>query len=334
MSFAPSTNTVSFDKGNVKFSSESISKITEDFSPYFNHQRDIHLFDAYSIRFADDAGYYLEFMNKQEAIGSILVKGDLLNQYSVQAIYEPGFKPFKDNERFCVNPFEFKTFEEASFMSLTIDYSYLGVTYSNNIINKSNYLGISDIGSKVYTYASSYLNESKIQDVPNYMNTQFNNNGCSPTTAAMYFAYLEDNGYAQLAGYRNLPLKHTSDRSKVDSFIKYVGGFFGTNNNGTDRNNIPSGYISYFETNGIKNIKSDISKNYMDFDNSIRHCALPVHVSIGGDTNHSVLGIGRKEVLTNQGANRFIIANFAYNNSMSEVSFTVDIVRQFYFNHF
>ena len=99
------------------------------------------------------------------------------------------------------------------------------MTFSANITPASLYLKISNISAKQYVYASSYLSELKLLNVSNYMNTQYwyCNMGCVPTTAAMYFAYLEDNGYGTLTDYRNLPLKHTDNASAVENYINYLG---------------------------------------------------------------------------------------------------------------
>lgn len=72
----------------------------------------------------------------------------------------------------------------------------------------------------------------KIVDAPNYLNTQYpeyddeggvSYSGCAPTVAAMYFAYLKNNGYTILGENRNLPVNYFDAVQSVNSFILHIG---------------------------------------------------------------------------------------------------------------
>lgn len=134
------------------------------------------------------------------------------------------------------------------------------------------------------------------------MNTRFRNNECAPTTAAMYFAYFEDNGFDIINDkhYKTLPLKHTDDEWKVNYYIDYLGD------------------------NNLSNYTVHISKNYNEFKNAIDSIANPVHISLD---EHSVLGIGYKEIHQSNGdITRLILTNSAQEDVMQEAYYNVNEV--------
>lgn len=329
-----------YDGGSISISLSKKKVFEDEFSKYIIDGENASISNITKIYFESyNEGYFIEFEKDGKPLESILVK-KTESEFEVYAIYESGIVPFDDEERYCLSPFEFSTslpeYEPILTTSAVIDYSYSGISFSDNVTPTSSYLKINDVSSHQYIYSSSYLSEVKLLNVPNYMNTQYCHKGCTPTTAAMYFAYLEDNGYGILTDYRYLPIKHTDDVDKVNNYIRYLGdSYFDTScSDGTYRTKIPSAYNLYFSTHGYPSIYTNVSKNYNEYTNSIYNCALPVPMSIFTDNiGHSVLGIGYRQVSSNTGMSYFLTANYVYNDVMSEVTFSSDILRQFYFLH-
>lgn len=329
-------NIYSFDDGQVELNQTELTSLIEELKLYSEATDSPEISNITKINFEDEGGYFIEFSEDNIDFKSVLIKGDF-NNYDVYAIYEPGIIPFEENEKYCLSPFIFisnfnKFTDEYAITTSSIDYTWGGVTYGGELIDKNLYPQLTSVNEHLSFYSSSYLNETKIKNVPNYMNTQYNHNGCTPTTAAMYFAYLEDNVYSNICDYKDLPLLHTDNTTKVNNFIKYLGDYyFGTDNGGTNRLNIPAAYENYFDDHGLVNYYCTVSKSYSEFQNSILRCAMPVPISIFD--RHSVLGIGYRELFNGTENDRFLIANYVKNDTMSEVMFSVDIVRQFYFLH-
>lgn len=180
------------------------------------------------------------------------------------------------------------------------DFSNLKVVYNGIQYNSSNYFAINDLNNKFYKYSSSYLNEASLLNVPNYMNTVYNGNGCAPTSAAIYFAYLEDNGYSILANYRDLPVSHTDDKEKVNNFIEYIGdSYFDTDNEGTYRTAVQPGFNKYLDDHKYGEYYCEVNKNYDEYRNSIANFGLPVSISMKHpvhQSNHNLVGIGFREI--------------------------------------
>lgn len=329
-------NTNVFDDGEIKISNYSLQDLTSKLLVYVEANENTYISNITKIYFDDSEGYFIEFESDGMKLNSITIKGDYTN-FEVYSIYEPGVIPFKESERFCISPVEFalkpsELDSEQYSVNTNSDYSWGGVTYEQDTIDSTLFPAISNVNEKLYFYSSSYLNEVSIKNVPNYMNTQYNNNGCAPTAAAMYLAYLEDNVYNNICNNLNLPIRHTDDKSKVDMFIRHLGdNYFNTTNTGTSRTNISTGYDNYFFDHGLGNYRCEVSKSYFQFVESIYNCALPVPISIF--PRHSVLGIGYKDIFNGTKTDKFIIANYIYNNKMSEVAFNVNELRQFYFIH-
>lgn len=220
-------------------------------------------------------------------------------------------------------------------------YTFFGVSYSDIVRCPDKYFLISNVASHLYTYSSTYLNETKIINVPNFKNTQIfgssqNPNGCTPTAASMLYAYLEDNGYNNFTCGRNLPLTHNESPVAVNEFIEFLANaYFWTGSRGTPWKNIRPGYRNYVHGRGYTNYNVSIEKNYNEFCNAIVNCAIPVTLSMRlnpvGGTDHDVLGIGIKNFITNNGVERYVVSNFGELDYTDEVAFSVDCVRQFYF---
>lgn len=221
-------------------------------------------------------------------------------------------------------------------------FTYFGVTYSNIVRNTSKYFNISNVSNHLYTYSSNYMSEIKILNVPNYKNTLYFGtgssipNGCTPTAAAMYCAYLEDNGYTNFTCGRNLPVDYYDNVQSINEFIEFLGNnYFFTSGGGTPWANIRPGYKNYVHGRGYIDFNVSIEKNYNEFYNSIVNCALPVPISISitqnDNNNHDILGIGIRNYTSSSGTERFIIANYGELSQTNEVAVTVDNIRQLYF---
>lgn len=228
------------------------------------------------------------------------------------------------------------------FNHLEDKYTYFGVVYSNIVRNKSLYFSIPNVSSHLSTYSTTYMNETKITNVPNYKNTLFfgtgvtNPNGCTPTTAAMYYSYLEDNGYSNFTCGRNLPINYYDNVQSINEFIEFLGNnYFFTGINGSPWAKIRPGYKNYVHSRGHTDFNVSIEKNYNEFYNSVINCAMPVPVSISmtkSDAhNHDVLGIGIRNYITSTGTEKFIITNYGEISQTDEMAISVDNIRQFYF---
>lgn len=299
-----------------------------------NYNQEIKVSFETKIYFETGIGYFISYSNyNNEQIGSILFEPTEKN-WKINSIYNGSYVPFNQDEKFYVNG-EFLKFSEKKNYINTIDSSGYGVTYGNTI-NKNLYFSMNISNSDYYFYGSSYLNETKILNVPSYMNTQFNNNGCVPTTFAMYLAFLEDNGYNVItkSEYSNLPIKHTDNKTKVDNFIYYLGNrYFATGKYGvsTKKSIISPACNFYLDDAGFGSFETYSSNNYNEYVNAIYNAKNPVHI---GFATHSALGIGYREIKQSNGdITRFVLANQAANDSMIEYYTNVDEVETFYFIH-
>lgn len=220
-------------------------------------------------------------------------------------------------------------------------YHIPGVDFSENTTQSSAYFPLYDPSTFLYSYSSSYLQETKIQNVPSYKNTMWVDedgyaSGCTPTATSMYFAYLEDVGYNALAGNRDLPLTYNENPGLINNFISYLGNnFFNTTTNGTGWLNIPNGYKSYLNNAGYYDYKVHVSKKYYEYIMSISTCALPVHISLtlsnGGF--HDVLGVGYRTIFNSLSTQSFIYCNYGQLSSPDEAYVSTDVITQFYFIH-
>lgn len=302
-------------------------------SELFNYEGSSFIKKQEKIYFNNDIGYFITYCKENnDALGSILFEPSETG-WKINSYYKGSYVPFNKNEKYYVNG-EFLTLKEKINSINSISVSSTGVTF-DKVIDPKYYFPIKNIkDSDYYIYSSSYMQERKILNVPSYMNTQFNNHGCVPTTAAMFLSYLEDNDFNVIFNsyYKNLPVKHTDNTNKVNKFIKYLGEeFFETSNDGTYWSSIPTGYEEYLDNTSFANYSVYSSNNYNEFINAISKAKNPVHVSAN---SHSFLGIGYSEIQQKGGnVSRFITGNRAANNEMVEFSINAETVRTFYFIH-
>ena len=230
----------------------------------------------------------------------------------------------------------------SGFNYLEDRYTYFGVAYSNIVRNTSQYFSIPNIQNHLSTNSTTYMNETKILNVPNYKNTLVfgqgvtNPNGCTPTAAAMYYAYLEDNGYTNFTCGRNLPVNYYDHVQSINEFIEFLGNnYYFTGSNGSPWSKIRPGYKNYVHSRGHTDFNVSIEKNYNEFYNSIINCAMPVPISISmtkSDAhNHDVLGIGIRNYISSTGTEKFVVTNYGELTQTDEMAISVDNIRQFYF---
>lgn len=282
---------------------------------FFNSSEELKVSSQKRIYFDNGIGYFISYKNKDNnVIGSILFE-PINNRWEINSAYNGDYVPFENDQIYYVSPNKFVSLKDKiNYQNVIYDDSNFGVTYESSVVAPGRYLHLKDsVSSHLQSYSSSYLQESKILNIPNYMNTRFRNKGCSVTTAAMYFAYFEDNGFDIINDkhYKNLPLKHTDDEWKVNYYIDYLGdNYFNTSYDyGTLPKNIVIGYNTYLGDNNLSNYTAHISKNYNEFKNAIDSIANPVHISLN---EHSVLGIGYKEIHQRNGdITRLILTNSA-----------------------
>lgn len=311
--------TFSFTRNEV-----SIKNLKDDLSIYI--EDNFNISKITSFYFKDENCYFVDLTLDNSLEKSVLISGDLenVNVYMV----------FNGNSNKWIIELNDKN-SEMQEKNNDSEISLASATFSDDIIDSSKYFSISNISNNQYIYSSSYLNEVKLLNVPNYMNTQFNNMGCCPTSAAMFFAYLEDNGYSYLANNLDLPVSHTDDTSLVNNFIYYLGNsYFRTTNAGTSLNYISTAYENYLYDCGYSSYYCTTSTNYNNFYNSIYSAGLPVHITLDyGTYYHDVLGIGTKTIYNGTSNSYYAIVNFAYNDSMEEVVVSSDIIYRFYLLH-
>lgn len=309
-------------------------------SELFNYEGNSFIKNQEKIYFENEIGYFVTYCKENnDILGSVLFEPK--NEgWKINTCYKGSYVPYKEGGNYYVNG-KFLTFKEKiNSISLTND-TLTGVTYGD-VIDTKLYFPIKNIkDSDYYIYSSSYLQEKKILNVPNYMNTQYycafddSYSGCVPTTAAMNFAYLEDNDFNIIinSNYKNLPIKHTDDKNKVYSFIKYLGdNYFNTTAiNGTMPSDIIKGNNDYLDETSFANYSVYTSNNYNEFVNATCNAKNPVHVSSRG---HSFLGIGYKEIHQSNGeTTRLVIGNRVADKAMTEIYENADNIRTFYFIH-
>lgn len=295
----------------------------------FNYEGKLTTKNQKKIYFENDYGYFVSYENKDnEIIGSILFEFKN-NKWTINTCYEGSYIPLNDNDYYYING-EFLTVKEKLNQINTIDNFVGGVTYES-IIDSSLYFKVSGtVNSHLNVYSASYLQEVRIKNVPNYENNLFNDHGCTPTTAAMYFSYLEDNGYDLILfkECKNMPLLYTDDSTKVDLFIAYLGGYFQTVSTGTKGYYIRTAYANYISKTNYPSYLAFETKNYNEYKNAIYNAAIPVHVDF---YEHSTLGIGYKELHQSNGdISRFVIVNNAENGAMAVEYKNVDEIDKFY----
>lgn len=332
---------------NLKFNNDKdLSKIgiyETHLTNYIENGENAYISDIKKIYFLDNSiGYLVEFKNNNKSLEQLVISIEnekpvvnfILNNKELSQNYNPY------NEYFSFTQYKNENTQPLTTEFEGIIFTSLGVIYENDVINPAMYIPIENKHENIYTYSSTYLSENKLINVPNYIN-QYSGYGCSPTTAAMYFVYLQNNGYPELTDYKNLPVNYSDDLDKVNDYIRYIGDnyFYTRDYEGTYITNIYNGYNKYLEDRDFEEYRCYITKNYNEYYNSIVNVGLPVHVSLNldglitGGRNHDVLGIGNREVTSDKGVERFLLCNKVANNEATEFYITVDKVRQFYIIH-
>lgn len=317
-----------------------LEKLTDEFKIYISNNSDAYVYDYEIIHFYNDKGYFLKFKNDNENLESLLFKGNI-NNYKVLAIYNSNFIPIENNKNYCIDPTYFvdkTTFYNNLNIVSNDDFTELGVTYEKTI-DSSRYLKINSIEEKVNENLTLDSSQYDINGVPNYINSLYNHEGCAPTSAAMYFAYLSNNGYENMTDNIIYPLKHNDNKILVEKLIKKIGdNYFNTKVHGVDSDmggtnseDIIKGYTKYYFDYGYDNYTCHQSKNFNELMNSIENCAIPVHTSIKVSRGHSLITYGYKRVTNGGSTSGFIMTNYADDSISTTVNFSVDYVRCFYF---
>lgn len=140
----------------------------------------------------------------------------------------------------------------------------------------------------------------------------------------------------------------------MNEFIRYLGtNYFDTSySNGTITKNIWDKVDKYLLDRGYSSYYLETSKNYNDYYNAIVNCGMIVPVSIyniwdyteqqaneyvtkdySERERHTALGIGIRQIVNGNNTSRFIVSNYARNDTMSEFSFNSTWLREFFFVH-
>lgn len=308
-----------------------------------NNNEEIHIYSYNEIQFFDESGYFFQFKDNDEIKESILIKGTLDN-FNIEAICNANEIPFNEGNYFCVNPFKFINENEAINCNSLVDqyhYDDFNVSYESIKIDSSKYIRINNYANNIEVITGNGFKEINVKNVPNYYNTQFNGNGCVPTSFAMYLAYLEDNGYQDIALNYDLPINHLNDKNKVDRFIKYLGdNYFYTNNmTGTNYKNIVDGINNYLISNNMGQYYCEIGKNYFDVTNAIENATTPIIMNYPifknnkFSNNHAVLIFGYREVDELSYIDRYLHVNAVESTSITSAYLPITRIRQFYFIH-
>lgn len=267
----------------------------------------------------------IKYYNKNnKLLGSIIAK-----EKEIEAIYYEN------------SPSDEELLNFINFKENNIEYIY---DYDNEIttnsleVNENDYFKIDNKDELLYSYSSTYLNEIKLKNVPNYYNSQFNNRGCSPTTALMYFAYMKK--YSSEASNLlpfDFPLYHDDHKDLIDSYIKNIGTdyFYTSINKGTFPHNIVAGYNKYFIE---RNLDYKCTSYFYSFDiyNDVRNlisiAANPLHVKITreDDTNHSCLAIGAKSIYDGNKNTYYITVNDVANNYSNVTTYKLSYFTGYY----
>lgn len=207
-------------------------------------------------------------------------------------------------------------------------------SYSYPTFDSSKFFPV-DVGQHLTSEHNHYIAYSRIIDVPNYMNTQFNNNGCSPTAMAMYLSYIhrscpEANSLVELTNNDYLPLKHTDNMALVNSFIHYLGvHYLHTDNEGTFPINIRSGNNAYLYDHGyhLYSVERQGPEYYDTFQKVINKTANPVQIDLLG---HSETAIGYRRIYANQNIKDLVIVHPVSNDMMLEIEIESSLIKHYY----
>lgn len=269
-------------------------------------------------------------------LGSILYR-PYKDTFKVELRYPSSYFPLKNGDSyFSDSDYSFHALlDSVESHDLSDNASALEYSYTSNLpFSENNFFNLRDhtgfVSYLQYIYSSSYLSEVKIKNVPNYRNTQFSNRGCTPTSAARYFAYLEDRGFNVVpSAYSNLPIKHTENKSLVNNFIRYLGtNYVKTTDYGTLITNISSGYSKYLIDIGFGQYTATEINNFNYYSRIILETANPVPLVING---HSRIGIGYRFLSNSSGAtNPRVIVNQVLNDERVEAYIPAEKIVRYY----
>lgn len=316
------------------------AKAALGFSPkeYFHLDAEPTVERTQTIHFANGDGYWQSFSSNGKTVGSLLFQPSD-SGYSLLSSYTGDFCPVEEGKDYCLSPLDFVArdeFEKSIAKSNAQIASAASSTSLTDNTDPSSYFDVTSGGSvdsRLYQYTSSEFNEAKIKDVPQYLNQLYGSEGCVPTSAAMYFAYLEDiPEYSNIADHRDLPLDYYDDKAKVDSFIQYLGNNYFDTKDGTYPEKVVPGLDDYLTDHGYGSYKANQSSYSSEFQNAIVNAANPALILLQdtwGQVKHCVLGIGFKMIQGNgaydEATDFYVISHYAHASNESEVTFRFSI---------
>ena len=320
---------------------ESIIGMSEEV--FLGIEEDLHVSYSEEVYFSTETGYYIKLSDTNNSVRGSMVFEPYNDTYRLVCSYTGDIYPLHENEPdYYVSPFDYLTELPEESTSITKYKAKEKVqTLAASYPDSSKYFNLKDsngsLNHVLSVHGSSSGGEYKIKNVPNYMNTCFNHYGCVPTTAAMYFAFMYRNrqytGATDITKGYDLPLLHTDDQATVDEYINYLGNkYFKTNNTGTSLGDIVPGYNSYLWWRGYGSYDCHETTDFGYYANSIKNAnPVPISLKTGYDavsktyTRHSILGIGYQSIYSSgSGSQTYIIANFAFNDSMPEVKWLLN----------
>lgn len=303
--------------------------------------QDIKLSSRKKVFFDEKMGYFQSYSNeKDEIIGSLLIRNEGRTNY-VEAYYYGDFQPFDDEDElvYCASPLDFfdskkeaKEFEKSLNNELNPNLVSSSYSLYDNHSDASKYFKI-DLDRFLKKEAGSTYYEGILKEVPNYMNTMYNHKGCSPTTAAMYFAFIDRaSDEARNLFVPDMPLSHTQDMNRVNNLIKEIGDkyFFTTSSNGTYTNVIASQTAKFLNDRRLYDYKGFVTNQYDDFFYAINYAGNPCHLSIPG---HSMLGIGTKDIWGSPTNPKWVTCQAVYNDTMATVGVPATKIVEYYLIH-
>lgn len=314
-----------FDNGNIKLSSKELITLQNESNLYLSNDSHYEIIDIDNVYFYDNNGYYITLKNNDNYIKNLLIKDNFTN-YEVIAVYENNFVEDIDETPYYISAIEFSSYPTEDFYNSKTTNKILKTSQNDTY----SFFEIENYTNNLYIYGASFMSEVYIKDVPNYMNTMYNHYGCVPTTCAMLFAYLEDNGYSDITGYRNLPVNHTDNITLVNNYIKYLGDtYFETTNSGTLIIKIPTYYNLALDGVGYGEYYCKVTNNFAEYANAIYYYANPVPLLIYGGA-HSVLGIGYTSITNSPNKNEnFVKVNFVADDEMAVATINAREIYQY-----
>lgn len=294
------------------------------------HSTDCFLSDTNIVYVNNDTSYLLTYKdsNTKETLGTILAVPNELNKYQIEAIYEKDAYPdISNNKKYYISPYEY--IDKTSYDNFTLkqrknsNLDIISTTYYDEStigLDKNDFFNINSVDSHLYKYGSSYLNEVRIIDAPNYPNNMFEGNGCVPTAFTMYIAYIQNESTnGKMISSQSLPNTYNSNKSLVNNFIYNLGiNYFDTTNTGTQMGENPSyplateAFSSYLNDNNLDDYYCRTCTYINDYKLAIEKAANPVPIGIAAYddyASHVVLGIGYKTIFNGIENTDYVVTN-------------------------